>query len=84
MVILILIIYILIGLCVAIGYSIYEYKKCKNNDSRDWDLYYKEQDLGERALFIMGFWPMLIILMIPLLLAQIPKIVIKKYYKIND
>lgn len=82
MVILILIIYILIGVCVAIGYGVSEYKNCKNNDSRDWDTYYEEQDLRGWYLVIIWCWPILVISMILYLLVRIPEIVIKKYF--ND
>ena len=86
MVILILIIYILIRVCVAVGYCVFEYKNCKNSNrkNKNWDLYYKESDLSGWSLLIMFGWPILIICLIPYLLSQIPKIVIKKYYKIND
>jgi heme/copper-type cytochrome/quinol oxidase subunit 2 len=84
MVILILITYILIGVCIAIGYCVFEYKDYKNSNSKNWDTYYEERDLKEWSVATILFWPALVISMIPYLLAQIPRIVIKKYYKIND
>lgn len=79
MVILGLISYILVGISVAIGYGVSKYKNYKNNDSRDWDTYYDEQNLREWFVMIILCWPILAISMIPYLLAQIPKIIIKKY-----
>lgn len=84
MVILGLIIYILIGVCVAIGFSVYEYKGYKNSNSTNWDDYYKRRDLSEWTMVIICAWPPVSILTICYALAQIPRIVIKKYYKIND
>lgn len=80
MIILGLIIYILIGVCIAIGYCVFEYKDYKNSNSKNWDTYYKEYNLKEWSVIIILSWPILVISMIPYLLAQIPRIVIKKYF----
>lgn len=79
MVILILIIYILIGVCVAIGFSIYEYKCYKNSNIKDWDIYYIKEDLTEWSMGIILAWPLISIFAISYVLSQIPRIVIKKY-----
>lgn len=84
MVILGLIIYILIGVCVAIGFNIYEYKCYKNSNIKDWDIYYIKEELTEWSMIIIGAWPLVSILTICYALGQLPRIVIKKYYKIND
>lgn len=79
MVILILITYILIGVCIAIGFCAYKYEGYKNSNSKNWDTYYEEQNLKEWSATIILCWPILAISMMPYLLAQIPKIIIKKY-----
>lgn len=84
MVILGLIIYILIGICAAIVFSVYEYNNYKNSNSKDWNDYYEEKDLDALSILIMLGWPLVIIFTIGYLLSQIPRIVIKKYFKIND
>lgn len=84
MVILILITYILIGVCIAIGFSAYEYNNYKNSNSKNWDDYYRDRDLDEWSIIVIVAWPLVSILTICYVLLQLPRIVIKKYYKIND
>lgn len=84
MVILGLVIYLLIGICIAIGFSVYEYNNYKNSNIKDWNDYYEEKDLDALSILIIFCWPLVIIFTIGYLLSQIPRIVIKKYYKIND
>lgn len=80
MVMLGLVIYLLIGICAAIVYCASEYKNYKKYNSRNWDTYYEEHNLKEWSVIIILGWPILVISMIPYLLAQIPRIVIKKYF----
>lgn len=86
MVILILIIYILIGVCIAIGFSAYEYKCYKNSNikNKNWDDYYWDRDLNGWFIIVISAWPLVSIITICYVLLQIPRIVVKKYYKIND
>lgn len=83
MVILGLISYILVGVCVAIGVSVYKYKDYKNSNSTDWDNYYERWDLSEWSILVIFAWPLISILAMYYVLGHIPRIVIKKYYKIN-
>lgn len=79
MVILILIAYILIGVCIAIGYCVIEYKDYKNSNIKNWDIYYIKEDLTEWSMGIILSWPLISIFAISYVLSQIPRIVIKKY-----
>lgn len=80
MAILILITYILIGVCIAIGFSVYEYKCYKNSNIKDWDIYYIKEDLTEWSMGIILAWPLISIFAIGYVLSQIPRIIIKKYF----
>lgn len=64
----------------AIGYCVIEYKDYKNSNSKNWDTYYEERDLREWSVVTILFWPILVLSMIPYLLAQIPRIIIEKYF----
>lgn len=80
MVILGLITYILIGVCIAIGFCAHEYEGYKNSNSKNWGTYCEELNLKEWSVIIILCWSILIISMILCSLAHIPKIIIKKYF----